>query len=34
MGDEYTYTRVTVIGESDVDLRKEEFSDITFGEYI
>ena len=34
MGDEYTYTRVTVIGESDVDLRKEEFSDITFGKYI
>ena len=34
MGDEYTYTRVTVIEESSVDLRKEEFSDITFGEYI
>ncbi|MBE6408375.1 MAG: hypothetical protein E7038_07200 [Lentisphaerae bacterium] len=34
MGDEYTYTRVTVIGESDVDLRKEEFSNITVGEYV
>ena len=34
MGDEYTYTRVTVIGESSVDLRKEEFSNITFGEYV
>lgn len=34
MGDEYTYTRVAIIGKPDVDLRKEEFSDITFGEYI
>ena len=34
MGDEYTYTRVTVIEESSVDLRKDEFSDITFGKYI
>ena len=34
MGDEYTYTRVAIIGKPDVDLRKEEFSDITFGDYI
>lgn len=34
MDGKYTYTRVTVIEEPSVDLRKEEFSDITFGEYI